>query len=97
MPGGEGAFLRFRLPPVELGKPINAVDAELLAAGGQVAHPDGLPAAAWFLNINTAEDLRRAAEHFRVRSRKLGLLHVRYPIQSRFAWVTCGSAFRRGR
>lgn len=62
--GRRGCFSAFQAAAGGLGKPINAVDAELLATGGQVAHPDGLPVPAWFLNINTAEDLRRAAEHF---------------------------------
>jgi molybdenum cofactor guanylyltransferase len=38
-----------------------AVPVEYLVQSGQVAHPQGLPAAHWFLNVNTPADLERAA------------------------------------
>jgi hypothetical protein len=39
---------------------MSSVAVELLAQSGQVTHPQGLAPAHWFLNINSAEDLKRA-------------------------------------
>jgi molybdopterin-guanine dinucleotide biosynthesis protein A len=62
--GRRGCFSAFQAAANGLGQTVNVVSAELLAEGGQVTHPEGLPAASWFSNINSAEDLRRAEEHF---------------------------------
>jgi molybdopterin-guanine dinucleotide biosynthesis protein A len=35
----------------------------MLVQAGQVVHPTGRPAARWFLNLNSEEDLRRAQKH----------------------------------
>ncbi len=43
-----------------MGQPIASVGVELLVQSGQIAHPLGLPAAHWFLNVNTPQDLHRA-------------------------------------
>ena len=52
--------LTFLAAAVELGERIAAVDAEVLVQSGQVSHPDALPVAHWFLNLNKPQDLRRA-------------------------------------
>jgi len=62
--GRRGCFSAFQAAAGGLGQALNVVDAEQLAQGGQVAHPDGLPAASWFSNINSAENLRQAEAHF---------------------------------
>jgi len=56
-----GCLASFQFAAQELGEPIAAVDTEVLVQSGQVKHPDALPAARWFLNLNTEQDLRRAA------------------------------------
>jgi molybdopterin-guanine dinucleotide biosynthesis protein A len=43
-----------------LAKPMSVIPVELLLQTGQVADPRGLPAQAWFLSINTPEDLVQA-------------------------------------
>jgi molybdenum cofactor guanylyltransferase len=45
-----------------LSRAMSIVPVELLLQAGQVEDPRGLPAKAWFLSINTPEDLSRA-EH----------------------------------
>lgn len=62
--GRRGCFSAFQAAAGGLGEPLNVVAAELLAQGGQVTGPDGLPAASWFSNINAADDLRQAEAHF---------------------------------
>jgi molybdopterin-guanine dinucleotide biosynthesis protein A len=58
--GRGGCFSAFQVAAAALGQPIGVVAAEVLAQVGQVADPDGLPAAYWFFNINSAGALRRA-------------------------------------
>ena len=58
--GRGGCFSAFQAAAASLGQPVTVVAVELLVQSGQAAHPDGLPAASWFVNINTAADLRRA-------------------------------------
>ena len=58
--GRRGCFAAFRAAASSLNRPISAVPVEYLAQWGGVVHPDGLPAACWFQNVNTPEDLRRA-------------------------------------
>jgi molybdopterin-guanine dinucleotide biosynthesis protein A len=58
--GRGGCFAAFQAAAVGLGQPVSVVAAELLAQTGQAGHEDGVPAAWWFLNVNSAGDLRRA-------------------------------------
>jgi hypothetical protein len=44
---------------------VMVVPVEMLIQAGQLSHPKGLPAAWWFHNVNSAEDLRRAEVHSR--------------------------------
>lgn len=62
--GRGGCFSAFQAAASGLGHSIDVVAAEVLAQTGQVAHPDGLPAANWFFNVNSAVDLRRAEALF---------------------------------
>jgi molybdenum cofactor guanylyltransferase len=61
--GRLGCFASFQTAAAALRRPFCAVPVELLAQSGQVTHPSGLPAARWFLNLNTPADLERA-EYF---------------------------------
>lgn len=58
--GRRGCFAAFQAAAAGLGKAVEVVDAEALAASDAVCHPAGLTAASWFLNVNSAEDLNRA-------------------------------------
>jgi molybdopterin-guanine dinucleotide biosynthesis protein A len=58
--GRRGCYSAFQAAAARLGQPVHVVFADLLAEGGQVVHPEGLAAADWFFNINSAQDLRRA-------------------------------------
>jgi molybdopterin-guanine dinucleotide biosynthesis protein A len=58
--GRGGCFSAFQTAAASLGQPVSVVAAELAAQAGQAAHPDGLPVARWFFNVNTAADLCRA-------------------------------------
>jgi molybdopterin-guanine dinucleotide biosynthesis protein A len=58
--GRRGCYSAFRAAAAALGNLQNVLPAELLAQSRQVRHPDGLPPARWFFNINSPEDLRRA-------------------------------------
>jgi molybdenum cofactor guanylyltransferase len=62
--GRRGCFAAFQAAAANLGQPLSVVAAELLVQAGQVEHPDGLPAARWFFNVNSATDLRRAQAHW---------------------------------
>ncbi|MGB8029788.1 MAG: molybdenum cofactor guanylyltransferase [Terracidiphilus sp.] len=59
--GKRGCFSAFQAAAEGLGQPIASVAVELLAQPGQVAHPLGLAPLRWFLNVNTPQDLERAA------------------------------------
>jgi molybdopterin-guanine dinucleotide biosynthesis protein A len=59
--GRRGCLAAFRAVETALGRPITSIPVELLTQSGQASHPLGLPAAFWFLNINTAADLERAS------------------------------------
>ncbi len=59
--GNDGCYGAFRAVVGQAGKPLRILALEHLVQAGQVEHPWGLPAACWFLNINTPEDLARAA------------------------------------
>ena len=58
--GRGGCFSAFQAAAASLGQPMSVVAVELLVQSGQADHPDCLPAACWFLNINTVAELRRA-------------------------------------
>ena len=58
--GRGGCFSAFQAAAASLGEPMSVVAAELLAQAGQAGHPDGVPVARWFLNVNTPADLERA-------------------------------------
>jgi molybdenum cofactor guanylyltransferase len=55
-----GCFRAFQVAASQLGQTVSHVSVEFLAQSGQVQHPTGLPAARWFLNLNTPADLERA-------------------------------------
>jgi molybdenum cofactor guanylyltransferase len=61
--GRRGCFAGFQAACDELNRPLTIVAVEALVQAGQVAHPDGLPAARWFLNVNRREDLCQAEAH----------------------------------
>jgi molybdopterin-guanine dinucleotide biosynthesis protein A len=63
--GRGGCFSAFQAAAARLGQPLTVLAAESLVQSGQVAHPDGLPAARWFLNVNAPGDLLRAGFHHR--------------------------------
>ena len=52
----------FRAAADTLVKPFSVLPVELLVQAGNVFHPQGIPPALWFLNINSPQDLVRA-EH----------------------------------
>ena len=58
--GRSGCFSAFQAAAAGLGQTMNVVVTERLAQAAQVAHPSLIPAANWFVNINSAEDLGRA-------------------------------------
>ena len=58
--GRAGCFSAFRAAAASLDQPVTVLAVESLVQTGQIAHPDGLPAARWFLNVNAPEDLSRA-------------------------------------
>jgi molybdopterin-guanine dinucleotide biosynthesis protein A len=57
--GRRGCFAAFQTAAASLGQSVAAIPAEFLAQSGHAVHPGGLPAACWFLNVNTPEDLLR--------------------------------------
>jgi len=63
--GHGGCYSGFQAATASLGEPISVIAVELAVQSGQLAHPDGLPAARWFLNVNVPTDLRRAVAHRR--------------------------------
>jgi molybdopterin-guanine dinucleotide biosynthesis protein A len=58
--GRGGCYAAFQAAAAGLGLPVTVLPAELLVQAGNVFHPDGLPAARWFLNVNAPADLRLA-------------------------------------
>jgi molybdopterin-guanine dinucleotide biosynthesis protein A len=65
--GRSGCFSAFQAAAAGLGETVTVVPVEMLVQAGQIAHPSGLPPARWFLNLNTAEDLRRAEVHLKAK------------------------------
>ena len=60
-----GCFSGFEAAAADLCEPVAVVQVELLVQCGQIAHPLGIPASHWFLNVNSVEDLRLAEVHSR--------------------------------
>ncbi len=58
--GRSGCLAAFQSAAAALVQPLSVVPVEYLAQSGHVAHPEGLPAARWLLNLNTPADLDRA-------------------------------------
>ena len=58
--GRRGCFSAFQATAASLGQQISSVAVELLLQSGQLAHPQGIPPAHWFLNLNSPADLARA-------------------------------------
>ena len=58
--GRAGCFSAFQAAAASLSQPVTVLAVETLVQAGQVAHPNDLPAACWFLNVNAPEDLSRA-------------------------------------
>lgn len=69
--GNYGCFAAFRAAAHEAGQALSILPVELLAQAGHIDHPAGLPPAAWFLNVNTPEDLAAAGRWLAARSRNL--------------------------
>jgi molybdopterin-guanine dinucleotide biosynthesis protein A len=61
--GRLGCFSAFQSVSANLGSAMSVVPVEALVQSGQVAHPAGLPATRWFLNVNAPEGLRLAHEY----------------------------------
>jgi molybdopterin-guanine dinucleotide biosynthesis protein A len=55
-----GCFSAFQVAAATLNQPFSVLPVEPLVQSGQISHPDGLPAAFWFLNVNGRQDLTRA-------------------------------------
>jgi molybdopterin-guanine dinucleotide biosynthesis protein A len=62
--GDRNCLKAFRAAADALSKPFSALPLELLVQAGQVSHPAGLPAYAWFHNINSPGDLAYAESLF---------------------------------
>jgi molybdopterin-guanine dinucleotide biosynthesis protein A len=58
--GEGGCFAAFEAAAAALGEPMSVLPVEALAQCGQVVHGGALPAAWWFLNVNSPGDLERA-------------------------------------
>lgn len=58
--GQGGCFAAFQVTAKELGGKVAVLPVELLVQTGQVPHPESLPAAYWFQNVNTREELAQA-------------------------------------
>lgn len=63
--GRRGCLAAFQIAAAGFGQRVDAVSVELLLQAGQVAHPAGLAALYWFLNVNSPQDLQRARALFR--------------------------------
>ncbi|MGH9591177.1 MAG: molybdenum cofactor guanylyltransferase [Terracidiphilus sp.] len=58
--GRGGCYSAFEAAVLGLRQHIAVLPIEYLAQAGQVTHPDSLPPAIWFLNVNSPADLARA-------------------------------------
>jgi len=61
--GRRGCLAAFHAAARTLSQSISVIPVEFLAQSGHATHPCGLPAAFWFLNVNTPPDLARVARH----------------------------------
>lgn len=60
--GRGGCLSAFEAAAAHFGQQVAVLPVEILVQCGQVVHPrGGLPAALWFLNVNTPEGFRRAS------------------------------------
>ena len=59
--GRRGCFAAFASVAGRIGGAVRVVPVEMLTQAGQVADESGLPAYRWFLNVNSPEDVERAA------------------------------------
>jgi molybdenum cofactor guanylyltransferase len=57
--GRRGCFAAFQRAAAAMGQSVALLPVELLVQSGLVTHPDALPAARWFLNVNRPDDLGR--------------------------------------
>ena len=64
-----GCFSAFQAAANALAAPLSVLPVEYLLQAGQIAHPQSLPAAWWFLNVNTPADLNFAQLRSRARLR----------------------------
>jgi molybdopterin-guanine dinucleotide biosynthesis protein A len=58
--GNDGCFSAFQAAAAYLCKPFTVLTVENLVQAGELEHLGNLPAAFWFLNVNTPADLDRA-------------------------------------
>ena len=56
--GRLGCFAALEDAAAALGERVGVIAVEALVQSGSVCHPDGLPPARWFTNLNTPVDLR---------------------------------------
>lgn len=61
--GRRGCFAAFQAAAADLSQSLQVVAVEPLVQSGHAAHPDCLPPACWFLNVNSREDIARAEQH----------------------------------
>ena len=58
--GDRGCFSAFQITEASLNQRVAVLPVEPLVQSGQISHPEGIPAALWFLNVNSKHDLVRA-------------------------------------
>ncbi len=58
--GRNGCFSAFQAAATSLRQPLSILPVEFLAQTRRAAHPNALPTACWFSNLNTAADAARA-------------------------------------
>ena len=61
--GHGGCLSAFEAAAAKLGEPMSLLSVEGLVQSGQASHPLGLPAARWFLNVNSLDGLLQAEEY----------------------------------
>jgi len=57
--GRRGCYAAFQRAAAALGQSVALLPVELLVQAGQITHPDALPPARWFLNVNSPGDIGR--------------------------------------
>ena len=67
--GRRGCYAGFQAAANSLGQAVAVLAVEAFVQCGQVRHPDALPAARWFLNVNRPADLKCAKGLLRARHR----------------------------